>query len=190
MIYSHSAEPSCGGGRPLLDLLLSRDVQLVQVVHGGSVLENLCNLDAGRDELENVAVVLERAALVLGGVAHLERVLEDGDKLLDLTVVQHPGWDPPLRRQPLEQVHPFGPLAILGPLDGPHVLRQRDRELVLCHKVVCALRQTVVDLGQDTILFLHQQIRREVGELPLLHGNVFRWGALQKLMGPIKLIPV
>src|SRR4051812_9189767 len=39
----------------------------------------------------------------------------------------------------------YVPLPILWPLDRTHVLCQRDGELVLCYKVICALRQTVVD---------------------------------------------
>lgn len=99
---SSSPEARRRGCGPVLDLALGGDVQPVQVVHGLGVLEDLGDLDSRRDELEDVAVVLEGAGLVLGGVAHLERVLQDGDELLDLAVVQQAGGDAPLGGQPFE----------------------------------------------------------------------------------------
>ncbi len=42
-----------------MDLLFRRNIESVQVVHGLGVLKNLGDLNAGRDELEDVTVVLE-----------------------------------------------------------------------------------------------------------------------------------
>ena len=44
---------------------------------------------------------------MLGCVSHLERVLEDGDELLDLIVEEHTGGDAPLGGQSLEKVDPL-----------------------------------------------------------------------------------
>lgn len=127
---------------------------------------------------------------MLGSVPHLERVLENGDKLLDLSIVKDSGGDPPLGGKPLQEVHPLGPLPVLRPFHGPHVLSQRDGELVLGHKVVGTLRQPVVDLVENVVLFLDMEVGWQVRKLSLLHGNHVRRRTLQELVWTIKLVSV
>lgn len=147
-------------------------------------------MDTGRNELQDVAIVLQRPALLLGGVPHLERVLQDGDELLDLAIVEHPRWNPALGSQSLEQVHPLSPLAILWPLDGAHVLGQRNGKLVFGNKVVCTLRQTVVHLSENGVLFLDQEVGGKVREFSLLKRNIVRSRRGKKLMRSVEFIPV
>ena len=127
---------------------------------------------------------------MLSRMSHLQTILQDGNKLLDLTVIQHARGNSSFGRKSLQKVNPLGPLAVLRALDGPHVLRQRDGELVLGYEVVGALRETVVDLCQDRVLFLDQEVGGQVRELALLHGDVFGRWALEELVGAVELVAV
>ena len=141
--------------RAFLNLPLSINVYLIKVVHSRGVLEYLGDLDSRRNELENVAVILQWPALMLSSVPHFQRILQDGDKLLNLSIVQDAGGDPPLCRQSLQQIHPFRPLAVVRAFNPSHILRQRDRKLIFSDKVKGTLREPVIDVAQDAILFLY-----------------------------------
>jgi hypothetical protein len=127
---------------------------------------------------------------VLGGVSHLERILKDGHELLDLTIVQNPGRDSALCSKALQKIHPFSPLPILRAFDRSHVLRQRDRELVLGYKVKSTLGQAVIDLAQDLVLFLNVEVGREMRKLPLLHSDDVRRRSRKELVGAIEFVAV
>lgn len=73
MELSSIAEPS--GARPFRYLTLGLNVQLVQELHSWAILQYFGDLYPSGNQLEYVSVVLERSALVFGGMPHLERVL-------------------------------------------------------------------------------------------------------------------
>ena len=58
--------------RALLNLFVGRDVKLVEVVHSGGIVQDLCNLNTCRDELKDVPVVFQWSTLVLDGMLHLQ----------------------------------------------------------------------------------------------------------------------
>lgn len=84
---------------------------------------------------------------MFGGMSHFEGVLENRNKLLNLSVVEHSRWDTSLRCEPLEEINPLGPFSVLRSLDRSHVLGQRNRELVLGNEIEGALRKSVVHLA-------------------------------------------
>jgi len=163
---------------------------LVKTLHGWRILEDLGDLDARRDELKDIAVVLDWPTQVLGSVSHLERVLQNGGKLLNLSIKEDMSRNPALSGKGLQEEDPFGPLAIIRRLDGSHLLPERDRELVLGHEIESALRQAIVDPIQDNVLFLNVKVGWEVGKLPLLPGNNLLWGTWKELMGAVKFITI
>ena len=173
-----------------LDQPFRLHIQAVQILHSARVLQNLSNLQARADQLQNIAVVFERAALVLGGMAHLETVLQNGDQLLDLAIVQHARRDAALGRQALEQVDPFGPLAVGGAADGALVRLDGDGELVAGDEVVAALREAVVDLGQDLVLFLRVQRDGQLRQILLFGLVVAVDGLVEELRGPVEFVAV
>jgi hypothetical protein len=71
------------------------------------------------------------------------------------------------------------------------LLGQRYWKLVFCYKIKRALRQSIVDGGQESILLRHQEIGGELRHLSLLHGDVARqwWGQVLHLW-PVKFVPV
>lgn len=176
--------------RPVLDLPLGREVQPIQEVHRRRVLQDLRDLYPRRQQLQHVPVVLQRPPLVPRRVPHLERVLQRRHELLDLPVVQHPRGYAPLGREPLQEIHPLDPVAVLRPLDGPRVGREGYGELVLRDKVERALREPLLQLPQDAVLFLDGQVSWEVRKVPLLHGDVLRRRLLQEVMGAVELVAV
>ena len=52
-------------------MVLGPGIQLIQKLHRTRVLQDLGDLDAGADELQDVAVVFQWPTLVLGCVSHL-----------------------------------------------------------------------------------------------------------------------
>jgi hypothetical protein len=94
------------------DQLLGVNIKTIEELHGAGVLQDLGNLYPRRDKLQHVAVILDRSGLVLGSVAHLQGILQHGDELLDLAVVQEMSGNAACRSQALQEVHPLGPLAV------------------------------------------------------------------------------
>lgn len=135
---------------------------MVKVIHGRGILQDLGDLNASRNELKDVAVILERTTLVFGSVPHLQRVLEDSHKLLDLPIVQDSCGDSSLGGKTLEEINPFGPFSVLWPLDGAHVLGQGNGKLILGDEIESTLRQSIVDLAEDVVLLLDVKIGRQV----------------------------
>lgn len=132
--------------------LLRINIKTIEELHGATVFQDPSYLRPGRDELEHVTIILDGPGTMLGSVTHLQRVLQHGDQLLDLAIVQGMPGDAAPGGQSLEKVDPFIPFPVRGDLNGPLVLLQRDRESVSCEKVKAALRQTLVDLVQDSVL--------------------------------------
>jgi len=96
---------------------------------------------------------------MFGSVPHLEGVLQDGDELLDLAIVQHPGWNPALGSKTLQEIYPLSPLPVLGSFHWSHLpISERDWELVLRHEVKGALGQPVIDSGENIILLVDNEI--------------------------------
>lgn len=173
-----------------MDQLLRVNIKTIEELHGGSILQDPRDLRPGRNELEHVTIILDGPRAMLGSMAHLKRVLEHGDQLLDLAVVQGMPRDAAPGGQPLEKVDPFIPFSVRGDLHGPLVLLQRDRESVSGKKVKATLRQALVDLVQDPVLLCGVQVSRELGQLVLPGWEVARCGWIQNLMRAIKLVPV
>jgi hypothetical protein len=140
--------------------------------------------------LEDVSVVFGRPALVLRGVSHLQRVLQNSHELFNLAVVENTGWDAPLRRKSFEKVHPLSPFSVLWSFHRPHVLGERDWELVFGHEVERTLGKSVIDLAQDIILLLDEKVCGQMGQLTLLKSNDFWSRPWKELVRSIELISV
>ena len=89
---------------------------------------------------------------------HLQRVLQDGNELFDLTVVQNASGNSPLGGKTLQEVYPFRPFAVLGLLDLPARRIQRHRKLVFGNKVKGTPGQAIIDFREDTILLMNHQV--------------------------------
>lgn len=174
----------------LQNQFLSVNIKTIEKLHGASIPQDLRDLRTRRNELQHIAVILDRPRLVLGSMTHLQGVLQDGDELLNLAVVQEMSRDAACSSQSFQEVYPFSPLAVRGDLDGSLVLFDRNTELVLCDEVIGTLGQTVVDLVEDSVLLAGIEVSRELGKLFILgcDGLWRRW--LQELMWAIKFIPV
>jgi hypothetical protein len=149
------------------DQFLRVNIKTIEELHSARVLEDFGNLRASRYELQHITVILDGSRAVLGSVAHLQGVFQHSNELLDLAIVQGVTGDAPGSGQSLQQVHPFIPLTVRGDLNPPLVLFNGDRELISRKEVKRALRQAVVDLVQDSILFCGIEISRELGQLLL-----------------------
>lgn len=95
-----------------LNQFLSVNIKTIEKLHGTSIPKDLRDLCTRRNELQHVAVILDRPRLVLGSMTHLQGVLQDGDELLNLAVVQEVSRDAACSSQSFQKVYPFGPLAI------------------------------------------------------------------------------
>ena len=69
---------------------------MVQVFHGNGIFQNLCNLGSSRNKLEHISVILDGSGLVLGRMSHFQRILQHGDQLFDLSIIQHTSGNPAL----------------------------------------------------------------------------------------------
>jgi hypothetical protein len=91
-------------------------------------------------------------------VPHLQRILQDCNELFDLAIVQDSSWDAPLGGKALQEVYPFRPFPVLGLFDLTAGRVQWYWELIFGNEVKGALRQSVINLSEDTILLLNHQI--------------------------------
>lgn len=64
-------------------------------------------------------------------------------------------------------MHPLVPLAVRREFDWPLVLFQGNGELVSGKEIIATLRETVIDLVQDSVLLCGIDISRELGQLLL-----------------------
>lgn len=143
-------------------MVLRLDIQVVQLLHSCGIFENLRNLRTSRDELQDVSVILQRPALMLGSMAHLQGVLQDGDELFDLIVVQDTSGYPPLRSQAFQQVGPLCPLAVRWAPYLTFVGFERNRKLVLGNEIEGTFGQNLMNGGQNLILLLDIKVGRKV----------------------------
>ena len=105
---------------------------------------------------------------MLRRMPHLQAVLQYCDQLLDLVVVQYPRRNAPLGCKPLEEIDPLRPFAIAGNPDWTLVGLYWNRKLVLGDKVECALRQSIVDLGENLVLLLSIECNGKLRQLILV----------------------
>lgn len=173
-----------------MDESLRVNIQLVHELHGTAVLENLCDLGPSGDELKYIAVILDGPGLVLGSMSHFQGVLQDCNQLLDLAVVQQPGWNPALGGQSLEKIHPFGPFSVSRSVDRSLVRFHWDWELILGNEIICTFRQSVIDRIQDAVLLRDIKVSGQVWQLPCLGRYHMTRRKLQQLMWAIEFIPV
>ena len=169
---------------------LRRKIQAIQLLHRRRVFENPRDLGPGRDELQDVPVVFQRSALVLGSMAHLQRVLEDGDELFDLVVVEDSRRYPSFRGQPFEQIDPFGPFAVRRASNPTFVRLKGNGELIFGDEVESAFGKDVVDGGQDLVLLSDVKVDGEVEQLSLLRCNRPWRRRVEQLMWSVKLVAV
>jgi hypothetical protein len=173
-----------------IDELLSVHIKTIEELHRARVLEDLGNLRACRNELQHITVILDGSRTVLSSVAHLQGVFQHGNELLDLAIVKGMARDTPASCQSLQQVHPLIPLPVRGDLNPPLILFNGNRELISRKEVKRALRQAVVDLVQDSVLFCSIEISRELGQFLLPGWKVSSGRRIQDLVRAIKFIPV
>jgi len=105
-------------------------------------------------------------------MSHLKGVLQNGNKLLDLAIVQNTGGDPALGSQPLQQIYPFRPFTIFRPLNWSRLGIYGNGKLVFGNEIKSTTRKAVIDPGQDDILFLDYQVGRKMRQIPLLLGKI------------------
>ena len=163
---------------------------MIEIFHGGRIFEDLGNLYACRDKLQHVSVIFQRTRLMLGSVTHFQRILQNGNQLLDLAVVKNAGGDPSLGGQPFQEINPFGPFPVGWDSNLPLVRFHWNGKLVLRNEVEGALRQTIIDLSQDVILLLDQQVGWQMRKVPSLRCHSLGRESVQQLMWAIKFVPV
>lgn len=96
----------------VLDALLGFNIETIKGVHGIGILQDLGHLGASGNQLQHIPIILDGSGLMFGSMPHLQGVLQHGDELLDLAVIQDPGRDAALGGQPFQEIYPFSPLTI------------------------------------------------------------------------------
>jgi hypothetical protein len=123
-------------------------------------------------------------------MSHLQGVLQDGDKLLDLVVVQDSSRYPSLRGKPLEQIDPFSPLAIRRAPYLTFVCFDGNRKLIFGNKIKSTFGKNVIDCGQDFVLFSDIKIGGKVEQFSFLCCDR-PWGRrIKQLMWSIKFVTI
>lgn len=84
----------------VLDALLGFNIETIKGVHGIGILENFGHLGTRGNQLQHIPIILDGSGLMFGSVPHLQRILQHGDELFDLAVIQDPGRDAALGGQP------------------------------------------------------------------------------------------
>lgn len=183
-------------GQPASTLPLRHDrfrfpIKILEHAHRLPVLQKFRHLHARTHQLQHVPIVLGRPTQVRARMAHLQAILEHRHHLLDLPVVQQPGGDAPLCRQPLQQVRPLGPFAVGGGLHSSLAGFEGDGEAVLGDEVEGALAEAGVDFAEDCVLLTDIEGDGHGGEVGLQggegrggrSGEVLRWTVKFVLVG-------
>jgi hypothetical protein len=114
-------------------------------------------------------------------MSHLQTVLQNGNELFDLTVVKYASGNASLSRETLKQVHPLRPLTVARDSHWSLIGFDGDGKLVLGDKVVGTLRETIVDFGENVILFLGVEGDRKLWQILFFRFEALIIGFIEEL---------